>query len=156
MSHKTSKRQRQQDRADVARAMPVVVNLIRGHLDKLRSEFARRLKLQRRKFPKMQLPCETCAFRKSADFTDGDMGFVQTTVSFVHAMDNVDKGAIFYCHERDPSKPEGYRPRLDKPCAAWFVLNSTTPEPLNVRDFLGKEIVDYCADGNRLFNEAQL
>ena len=129
-------------------------DIVRGFLLKslttLRLEFARRLKIQRQKFPKMQLPCETCAFRSS---TDNDVGFETTVLSFVHAMAT---DSMFHCHrdlEHGPdgeylpaTKVEGGHRVIDydrmPPCAAWFVLSSTTPEPLDIRKALGPELVD--------------
>lgn len=141
MSGKKAKQERRE-------ATREVVDWLRPHLNRLRGEFARRLKLQRQDFPKMKLPCETCAFRTSADFTDGDDGFIGTTIGVVDALA---RGEIFYCHQ--PATPESaaiygdtkYQPRRNEkldmlePCAGWWVLNSTTPEPLNVWDFFGEK-----------------
>lgn len=124
-------------------------------MTKLRQEFARRLRIQRRKFPKMKLPCETCAFRTSADLTDGHSGFVQTTLKFVEAQA---KGQTFFCHEAEKVNGE-YVIRVNKklglpePCAGWMVLNSTTPEPLDVRKMLGDWQVDFLLQGADVFKE---
>jgi len=157
MSAKTAKRRRQQESVEFEEKQRFVVNWVRGHLNKLRREFSRRLKLQRRQFPKMKLPCETCAFRTSADFTDGDDGFLRTSLSFVHAMAT---GAPFYCHEpKKPGDDDQYRPRfneklkLSEPCAGWVVLYSTTPETLDIRRFLGNDEVSMMVDCHNMIRE---
>lgn len=156
MSGKEAKRQRQEKRAETDRLFgEAAQKWLLPAMTKLRQEFARRLRIQKRKFPKMKLPCETCAFRTSADFTDGNSGFVQTALKFVEAQA---KGHPFYCHEAEKVNGE-YVVRVNKkiglpePCAGWIVLNSTTPEPLDIREMLGGWQVDFMLQGAAVFRD---
>jgi hypothetical protein len=93
-------------------------------------------------------PCETCAFRKTADFTDGETGFLQTSCELVAALD---KGRRFVCHY--PKEPgEDYRPR-EFPCVGWMALQSPIPgDPLDVRALLGDGVVDTMVEGSRILS----
>ena len=89
MSGKQAKRRRRDIMvAEVAEAKAVVVPFYRSMIDKLRKEYARRLKVIREHDPEgvaelkeVLTPCATCAFRRPADFTDGEDGFLQTSFS---------------------------------------------------------------------------
>jgi len=121
-------------------------------LTQLRQEFARRLKEQRRDFPNMRMPCETCAFRTS---TDGEKGFEATVINFVSAMQ---QGEPFYCHHNFKIR----RGRYEMPrkhlhgklvvdwskvnlCTAWSVLASL-PEPLQIADYVPENIRTACVE----------
>ena len=159
MSGKVAKRRRQSERAEIARTMPVVVQFIRGAVDTLRGEYARRLKAIRQNDPKgaaelggALTPCTTCAFRKTADFTDGDDAFLKTSCSLVAALAS---DHPFLCHHpKEPGETGDYRPR-EFPCIGWLTLQSPIPGTFNVRKLLGDRVVDLCVDGNNVFNEAK-
>lgn len=116
----------------------------------LRREFAARLKLMRTKFPNYHLPCETCAFRTSTDTFEG---FDQTTINFVAAL--CEGPAVpFWCHHdmRQDKTGQWIPPkrllfiggkkrlvpdeRRMMPCAAWSVLISTLPEPIDITRYI--------------------
>jgi hypothetical protein len=156
MSAKQTKRQRAAERdSETAEHMMVVVEFLRGAVDKLRQEYARRLKFLRQRDPggaqdlgEALTPCQTCAFRKPADFTDGNDGFLQTSCSLVNALD---RGAAFMCHNPKQSGDEQYTPR-DFPCVGWLTLQSPIPGVFKVRELLGGNVVDLMVEGDRIFN----
>lgn len=165
MSGKKAKQERQAMRARQDEATHTVAQMFRRSLNKLRQEFARRVRFGREKFPGMQPGvCETCAFRTTADFTDGEVGFLETTVGLITALD---RGTVFYCHEEadaESRKVYGdnkYQPRRDEetgillPCAGWMFMHANAPEPLNVREHLGDVIVGLAIEGNAVFNEVK-
>lgn len=162
MSGKKAKQKRQAERALHDDAVHRMAMLLRKSMNTLRQEFARRVRFGRAKFPDLQVPvCETCAFRTNADFTDGEMGFLETTLGLITALD---RGTTFYCHmpADDESRAKfgenKYQPKKDEfgyvPCAGWMYMHAKAPEPLNVREHLGDAMVDMAVEGNRLFNEA--
>lgn len=156
MNGKKAKRQRTAAMlADVEESKSVVVRFLRDSVNKLRQEYARRLKIIRRHDPDGAAalgdalkPCATCAFRTSADFTDGDDGFLQTSCMLVAALD---KGAAFLCHLPKQEGDEDYRPR-DYPCIGWLTLQSPIPGPFAVRELLGDVVVDTMVEGSRILN----
>ena len=157
MSQKQLRRQRRHAlEAEADQARPVVVKFLREAVDKLRREYARRLKAIRTHDPEgvaelkdVLTPCDTCAFRRTADFTDGDNGFLQTSCLLVHALDN---GAPFYCHEPKQEGDEDYTPRA-MPCIGWLTLQSPIPgEPLQIRGLLGDTVVDTMVEGSKIFS----
>lgn len=159
MSGKQAKRAR---KAEVERLQPVVSSFLRDALDKLRHEYARRSRVIRQADPEgvenlgeVLNSCDTCAFKRSADYTDGYSGFLQTSCMLVHALDT---GAPFYCHEPKTEGDEEYRPREISPgrywpCIGWLTVNSPKAgEPLNVRELLGDTTVDIMVEGSRILN----
>lgn len=165
MSGKKAKQQRQVVRVRQDEATHTVAQMFRNSLNKLRLEYARRFKIARQKFPEMKMtPCETCAFRTTADFTDGDIGFLETTVGLITALD---KGHAFYCHmdaDDESRKVYGenkYQPLRDEetgallPCAGWMLMWANAPEPLDVREHLGDVIVGLAVEGNAIFNDVK-
>lgn len=156
MSAKQAKRQRAATRdAETSEHKTVVVKFLRGAADKLRFEYARRLRVLRDRDPvgaqdlgEALTPCQTCAFRKPADFTDGDDGFLQTSCSLVNALD---RGAPFMCHNPKQPGDEQYTPR-DFPCVGWLTLQSPIPGIFDVRELLGGRVVDLMVEGDRVFN----
>jgi len=156
MSGKQAKRKRTAAMlAEAEAAKPVVVKFIRNAVDKLRQEYARRLRIIRRNNPEgtaalgsALTPCQTCAFRKTADFTDGDDGFLRTSTLLVGALA---KGSPFACHlPRQPGDTE-YKPR-DFPCIGWLTLQSPIPGTFDIRQLLGDQVVDLLVDGSRVLN----
>lgn len=156
MSGKQAKRLRASERdIKVSEMKPVVVKFIRDALGKLRREYARRLRIIRRNDPEgvaalgdVLTPCQTCAFRTTADFTDGDDGFLKTSTLLVDALA---KGRPFVCHLPKEPGDEDYRPR-EFPCIGWLTLQSPIPGPFDVRDLLGDKVVDLMVDGSRILN----
>ena len=156
MNGKRAKRQRAVKRdADVEEMRPVVVKFLRGAVDKLRHEYARRLKVIRQNDPEgvaalgeVLTPCQTCAFRKSADFTDGDQGFLQTSTVLV---DTLAKGEPFMCHQPKNPGDDDYKPR-DFPCIGWLTLQSPIPGLFDVREVLGDEVVNLMVEGSHILN----
>jgi hypothetical protein len=67
----------------------------------LRGEYAPRLKAELSEFPKMTLPCDTCAFRTS---TDDWNGFERTVAGVVVALLT---NRSFYCHHNLPVDEHG-------------------------------------------------
>lgn len=156
MSGKQAKRRRTEAlTADAARSKPIVVEFLRGAVDKLRQEYARRLKFLRQNDPNgveelgdILTPCETCAFRRTADFTDGYDGFLQTSCLLVEAMD---EGQPFFCHLPKEPGDEDYKPR-EMPCIGWLTLQSPIPGPFSVRELLGDTVVDTMMEGSQILN----
>lgn len=156
MNGKKAKRQRTAALLrDVEESKPAVVQFLRGAVDKLRHEYARRLRIIRHNDPAgaaeladVLAPCETCAFRKTADFTDGYDGFLQTSCLLIDALD---KGRRFVCHLPKQPGDEDYRPR-DFPCIGWLTLQSPIPGPFDVRELLGDLVVDTMVTGSRIMN----
>lgn len=165
------RRRRDQLDADTARAKPVVVRFLRDALGKLRQEYARRLKRIRERDPQgvaelgsALTPCDTCAFRHSADFSDGYDGFLQTSTLLVHALET---GARFFCHEPKAAGETGdYRIRKFAgpdgrehgwPCVGWLTLQSPNGgDPLNIRELLGDTVVDLMVEGSEVLNRDRL
>jgi len=157
MSGKQAKRQRKAAmQTEVESMKPIVVKFIRGAVDKLRQEYARRLKIIRQNDPEgaaeladALTPCQTCAFSRTADFTDGYDGFLGTSCLLVEAMA---EGRPFVCHQpKEPGELGDYLPR-EFPCIGWLTLQSPTPGPFDVRELLGDETVDTLIEGSRILN----
>ncbi len=156
MSGKRAKRERTAAMLAEAEEHKLVgVRFLRDAIDKLRGEYARRLRFLRHRDPdaverlgNALTPCATCAFRKTADFTDGDSGFLQTSCLLVEALD---KGSPFLCHLPKQPGDEDYRPR-DYPCIGWLTLQSPIPGPFAVRELLGDVVVDTMVEGSRILN----
>lgn len=156
VSGKQAKRQRAVEREAVnAEMKPIVTKFLRMAVNKLRGEYARRLKIIRQNDPEgvaelgaALTPCETCAFRTSADFTDGYDGFLQTSTLLVEALD---EGYAFRCHYPKGPDDSEYRPRAF-PCIGWLTLQSPIPGAFDVRELLGAEVVDIMVEGARILN----
>lgn len=156
MSGKQAKRRRTAVlAAEGEKAKPIVVRFIRDAIDKLRQEYARRLKFIRQTNPEgvaglgaALTPCETCAFRRTADFTNGPDGFVQTACLLVEAMA---EDRPFMCHLPKEPGDEDYRPR-QFPCIGWLTLQSPIPGAFDVRELLGDVTVDTLIEGSRILN----
>lgn len=156
MSGKQAKRRRAVElEVETAKTTPVVVRLIRSSIDRLRHEYARRLRILRERDPEQTAeladaitPCDTCAFRRTADFTDGDIGFLRTSTLLIDALD---RGAPFMCHLPKEDDAEDHKPAA-LPCIGWLALQSPIPGAFSVRELLGDDLVDLMVDGSKALN----
>lgn len=159
MSNKKAKRQRRVERATFEEAANGLVVWLRPMLMKIRQEFARRYKIRAPEWESMEdklteklpRPCETCAVRASADFTDGNGAFIITTLGFIDACAR-EKG-VFLCHEEKQGaneyKPAALSDGTALPCIGWMVLKSPMPEPANIGEIVGKRELAFALEAHR-------
>ena len=164
MSGKKAKSERRAERATFEEAAGGLVTWLRPMLMKIRQEFARRYKIrvpewearEDRPVAKLPRPCDTCAIRASADFSDGNTGFIFTTLGFIDACAR-EKG-VFLCHEDKQFAANEYSPAAlsdgtPLPCIGWMVLKSPMPEPANIEEIVGKVELTLALDAHRTWLE---